>query len=70
MEKLIKSKNELILGTIGILLLVSLIAISSWVISFLAVQIGKAVTSEKSSEATMNFDLKGAERLNFKGLVQ
>lgn len=70
MEKFIKSKNELILGTVGILLLVSLIIIFGWGINFLAENISTAITSGKSGRASMNFDLTGAQRLNLKGLVQ
>ncbi len=68
MEKLIKSKNELLLGTVGILFVAFLIYVFIWGISFLADNIGKAITSEKGTSASMNFDLKGAERLNLKGL--
>jgi len=70
MDKLIKSKNELILGTIGILFIIFLISVFSWGISFLAVNIGNSITSERTGEASMNFDLNGAKRLNLKGLAQ
>ena len=68
MEKLIKSKNELLLGTIGVLFVAFLIYVFIWGISFLADNIGTAISSEKGTTASMNFDLQGAERLNLKGL--
>ena len=70
MEKFLRSKNELILGTVGILLLAALIFIFGWGINFLAANISTAITSGKSGKASANFDLTGAQRLNLKGLVQ
>jgi hypothetical protein len=68
MEKLVKSKNEIILGTIGILLLASLIVIFSWGVGFLAINISKAISSGASTGNSMNFDLEAAKGLNLKGL--
>ncbi|HUX35461.1 MAG TPA: hypothetical protein VMV71_00320 [Candidatus Paceibacterota bacterium] len=70
MEKFLRSKNELILTAVGILLLILLIFIFIWSINFLAINISAAITSGKSSKASANFDLTGAQRLNLKGLVQ
>ncbi len=70
MSKFIKSKNELILGIVGILLLAALIAIFVWGISFLAMGIGKSISSGDKSDASANFDLEAAKQLHLKGLAQ
>ncbi|MBI4085004.1 MAG: hypothetical protein HY432_00655 [Candidatus Liptonbacteria bacterium] len=71
MSKFFKSKNELILGLTGIVLLGILIWVFIWGISFLAVSVGKSINlgnNEKNPGA--NFDLEGAKQLDLKGLVQ
>ncbi|MDO8664847.1 MAG: hypothetical protein Q7K44_04900 [Candidatus Liptonbacteria bacterium] len=70
MKKFIKYQNELTLGAIAIVLLTILIWISIWELGFLAENIGKAINSENSKDAGMNFDLSGAKQLNLKGLAQ
>lgn len=70
MDKIIKSKNELILGVVGIFLLAVLTTVFAWGIGFLGLNIGKAINSSKSTNSSVSFDLKGAEQLNLKGLGQ
>jgi len=71
MKKFFKSHHEIVLVGLTVLFLAVLIVYFFWGITTLILNLNKALTmgGEKQSEK-IEFDIKGAEALDLKGLAQ
>ncbi len=68
MKKIIHSYPNFIIGTLAVVLLLTLVAFYSWAVDDAVEQLRSALIAPPMQSAT-GFDLAGASRLNFRGLI-